>query len=231
MMLRISGLAALSLMLAVPALAQDAAPPPVVETGAPPAPTPVAAPMPAAAPAGAMGAFGAAGQMVISADIPFQNEAPVLVIAHESTSMGGGSATVVGIQPSLDYFVAPNVSVGGEVGIAYTSLGGGLSGSSTVLAVEVRAGYNLPLGDMLSLWPRIGIGYSHSSSSSGGASSSGYSVPLNVSLPFLFHPGSHFFLGAGPMITTELVNKIEGMSVGKSTDYGVQGILGGYFGS
>jgi hypothetical protein len=231
MMERISGLAALSLMLAVPAMAQDAAPPPpVVETGAPPAPTPMPAPMPAAAPAGAMDAFGSVGQMVISADLPFQNEAPVLVIAHESNSMGG-SATVVGIQPSLDYFVAPNISVGGEVGIAYTTLGGGASGSNTVLAVEVRAGYNLPLGDMLSLWPRVSIGYSHSSSSSGGMSSSGYSVPLDVSVPFLFHPGSHFFLGAGPMITTELVNKVEGVSVGKSTDYGVQGLIGGYFGS
>jgi opacity protein-like surface antigen len=229
-MLRYFGLTALSWMAVAPAMAEDAvSPPPPVETVMPPARSPT----PMAAPSGATPGFGAQGQIVISADLPFRNEAPELAVVHSSTSMGGSSSTEIGIEPGLDYFVAQNVSIGGEVGIDYTTLspaGGGPSLNATTLVAEARVGYNLALGDTLSLWLRVGIGYDHVDTSSGGNSVSGYSIPLFASAPLLWHPGFHFVLGAGPMLATQLVNKIEGSSQGKITLFGVQGLIGGTFG-
>jgi opacity protein-like surface antigen len=214
------------------AMAQEPAPAAIEP---PPATTPAPA---AAAPGASMGAgtgaFGSQGQIAISVDLPFMNEGPQLAIVHESSSMGGGSSTKIGIQPSLDYFVAPHVSVGGQVGIGHGSTGLSVGGSSinqTVIGVEVRGGYELPLTDSVSLWPRLGIGYNHTSySGGGGADSSGYDLDLLVSVPVLWHPASHFFIGAGPALTTQLVNKVEGMSQPKTTDIGLTALIGGYFG-
>jgi hypothetical protein len=232
MMVRLIGILAVSMMVAAPAMAQDeAAAPPAAPAEAPP-PAAAAAPAPMSAPSGS-GGFGSVGQLVFSVDLPLNNEVPELGILHSSTSMGGGSSTTVEIQPSLDYFVAPNVSVGGQVGIEYSTAspsGGGSSVSLTVIQVEARVGYNLPLGDTASFWPHVGLAYAHLSTSSGGQSASGYSVPLVVFLPLLWHPASHFFLGAGPVLTTELADKVESVSQPKTTSYGVQALLGGYFG-
>jgi hypothetical protein len=228
---------ALSMMVVAPAMAQDEAPPPPPAEPATPPPAAAPATAPMAAMGGEPAAFGTQGQIAISVDLPLTNEAPQLGLIHESTSMGGDSSTRVVVMPSIDYFVAPNVSVGGQVGIDYTTTspaGGGSSLSLTILQVEARVGYNLALGDMASLWPHVGIAYAHVSASSGGSSNSGYVVPLDVSVPVLWHPGHHFFLGAGPFLTTELVSKatVAGntSSVGKTTDFGIQALIGGYIG-
>jgi opacity protein-like surface antigen len=233
MTVRVVGILALSMMIAAPAMAQDEAAP--TPAAPPPAATPNPAPTPAPIPAPpGGGAFGSLGQIAISADLPLQNEAPQLAFIHSSTNMGGGSSTVFAIEPSLDYFVAPNVSIGAEVGLAYstsTDQSGGTSENQTIIEVEARVGYDLALGDAASIWPRIGIGYTHASSSGGG---SAYSVPLIISVPLLWHPGFHFFLGAGPMFETELVNKVSAggtsADAAKTTQFGVQAIIGGYLG-
>lgn len=229
---RTLGITALLLTPAFHAMAQEPAP---AAAEPPPAATPASAPAPASAPMGAdPGAFGSLGQFAVSIDLPFMNEGPQLAIVHQSHSMGGDSSTSIAIQPSLDYFVAPHVSVGGQVGIGHGSTGLSVAGSTinqTVIGVEIRGGYELPLADTVSLWPRLGIGYNHTSYSGGGGSdSSGYDLDLLVSVPVLWHPASHFFLGAGPAFTTQLVNKVQGMSQSKETDIGLTAIIGGYFG-
>jgi hypothetical protein len=234
MTLRWLKIPALSWLLAAPALAQDSTPPS-------PEPTPMSTPAPSRSPApmiaseapAAAAAFGAQGQLAISVDLPLNNEAPELTFVHSSTSMGGGTSNTVAIQPSFDYFVAPDLSVGGLVGFAYSTVPGMAGNPSlniTLFDVELRVGYNVPLGEMASLWPRVGIMYTHSSTSSGGASGSGYSIPLTAFIPVLWQPVHHFFLGAGPFVTTELVNKLEGLSQPKTTQYGLQALIGGYFG-
>jgi hypothetical protein len=226
---RTLGITALMLAPAFSAMAQEPPPAPAA-TEPPPATTP-----PPAAPSGPAGTgeFGSLGQIVVSVDLPFMNEGPQLAIVHESTSMGGSSSTAIAIQPSLDYFVAPHISVGGQIGIAHGSadIGAGY-GSATVTAfgVEVRGGYQLALTDSVSLWPRLGIGYTHNSYSSGGMDASGYELDLFVSVPVLWHPASHFFLGAGPALSTQLINKVESMDQGKTTDIGLTALIGGYFG-
>lgn len=203
--------------VAAPARAQEPAPPPATTVGAPPAP----------------GAFGSQGQLVISTDIPVHTTEPSLFLIHESATMNGGSSTSYGIEPSLDYFVAPNVSVGGALGVAHGSFSGdgfGTSASTTLIEVAARAGYNLALTDALSLWPRLGFAYDHFSTSGANPDLSGYSLHLTVFAPLLWHPTQHFFVGGGIIVDTELVSKINGASTSKLTDVGLEGVLGGYFG-
>jgi hypothetical protein len=219
---------AISLMTVATARAQEAAP----SAGAPAA-APSANLAAIATPSDIVGKFAARGQLAVSLGLPLTGEAPQLGIVHASTNMGGGSSTVLAIEPSADYFVAPNLSVGGLVGIRYVSTrepAGSLfiSGNSTVLMGEARVGYNLALGETLSLWPRIGIGYSHGGSD--GLAPSSYAVPLVAFAPLLWHPGRRFFLGAGPIFTTPLVERSGGLDQPKTTDIGVQGDLGGTFG-
>jgi hypothetical protein len=227
---RTLGITALMMAPAFSALAQE--PPPPAATEPPPATTPP----PAAAPAMASpGAFGSLGQIVLSVDLPFMNEGPQFAIVHHSISDGGGSGTDIAIMPSADYFLAPHISVGGQIMILHHSddfsYGGTtVTGSETDIGVEVRGGYELALTDSISLWPRLGIGYLHRSLSGGGQDSSGYRIPLIVSVPVLWHPASHFFIGAGPSLYTDLASKLESTDAGKETDIGVTAILGGYFG-
>ena len=196
------------------------APPP----GAPPgyAPPPEAAPPPAAA---ASGGFGVVGQMTISDDLQ-------LVAARHSESLGGQSMskTTVSLNPAVDYFVAQNFSVGGQLLIGFESND---AGDITTIGLTPRAGYNVPLSPVASLWPRAGIGYFHTSNSYSGTGimgTSGYRVTLSAFVPVLFQPAPHFFIGGGPFLSTDLVSKFQQMDYTKVTDFGLQSTIGGYFG-
>ena len=220
---------AISLMTAAAARAQDAAAP-----AGSPATEPSANLAGTAAPRDTGGKFGARGQLAVSVGLPFTSEAPQLEFVHASTNMGGGTSTVLAIAPSADYFIAPNLSLGGLVGIRYVSNNepaGSLfvSGNITTVTAEARVGYDLALADTLSLWPRIGIGYSHGSSG-GSTPTASYAVPLVAFAPLLWHPSRHFFLGAGPIFTTPLVERSGGVDQPKTTDVGIQADLGGCFG-
>jgi hypothetical protein len=46
----------------------------------------------------------------------------------------------------------------------------------------------------------------------------------------LFHPAPHFFIGGGPMFSTELVSKYESVDQTTFSEFGVQTTVGGYFG-
>ena len=74
-----------------------------------------------------------------------------------------------------------------------------------------RIGYNFPLGSKASIWPRIAAGYYDTSYSraAGYPSTTGYTFTFRAFVPFLFHPVPHFFIGGGPMFSTDLVSKYE----------------------
>jgi hypothetical protein len=149
------------------------------------------------------------------------------------------------VQPSVDYFIAPNVSVGAELGIDHLTVsyspsapgyGYGLaitnnSTGETAISVQARVGYNIPLTETVSLWPRLGLGYTYTSTSFPYAPDvTGHIIPLSLSVPFLWHPGAHFFLGGGPALVTQLANESAGSNVAKATDYGLLGLIGGTIG-
>jgi len=220
-------LAALAIILGLTATARAQEEPPL------PVATPAIPSAPLSPPRhlfGAAGEFGQRGQFVIGVDLPFQNEAAQVAFIRSSVSMGRGTSTTIVVRPSVDYFVAPDVSVGGLVGYARgdAAFGGAgvASGTSvTELSVGVRAGYDVHMTELVSIWGRVEVIYSHIS-----GAGSGYNVPVIVNVPILLHPASHFFLGAGPVFLRDLVTYLGGQSVAKTTNYGLQGIIGGYFG-
>jgi len=185
------------------------------------APPPPAAASPPMMMSGAAAEFGQRGQIAISGELKGS-------ILHQSASMNGGSYTTFEIQPSLDYFVSPNLSVGGLVGIRRESLGG--SDSLVTFTIGPRVGYNIVLSGAVSLWVRAGLGYAHLSRSLGQVDESGYVIPFSLFAPLLWHPVTHLFLGAGPFLETDLVSRIEGQSAPRTTDIGLSSTVGGYFG-
>ncbi|HLK92028.1 MAG TPA: hypothetical protein VKZ18_19205 [Polyangia bacterium] len=213
------------------------------ETGPPPAeaaPAP-AAPAPPPAPAAAEPTFGAEGQLLVSVDLPFMNEGPQLAILYQTSTMNLPSSTRIVVQPSVDYFVAPNLSLGAQLGVDHLSINYppppanadpvNASNGGTTLSVEARIGYAIPIADTVSIWPRLGVGYTHTSTTFNfGPASTGYAVPLSLTVPFLWHPGRHFFVGGGPAFVTQLANSTEGMSAPRTTDYGITALIGGAIG-
>jgi hypothetical protein len=159
-----------------------------------------AAPMAPVTPRG--GGFGAAGQIAISGELS----------AHFRKHSGDGSE--LGIQPAFDYFIAPNVSVGGVVGLTYASG----NPSSTTIRVGARAGYNLNLVDNIGFWPMAGVYFSHFSRRPDSSNSSF----LRVFAPFLYHLVPHLFVGLGPILDLEL-------SGGGGNSYGLESTVGGWW--
>jgi hypothetical protein len=169
------------------------------------------------------GGFGVLGQMVVSDDVSFN-------LVHRSA--GDQSSWNITIQPALDYFIAPNISVGGAIGIGHSSASTSGMGSTdtTLIAIAARGGYALRLTEMLSLWARLSLGYTHVSFSFGNNSASGYQIPLQIFVPILFHPVQHFFIGVGPVFAFQLASKMESTSPPKETDIGLLSTIGGYWG-
>jgi len=172
-----------------------------------PAPT---APPPAAtvtaAPAAASG-FGAPGTWVLSMDTPPDNSSG-LVFFHKVNN----GATTIALNPGVDYFLAPNISLGGNVIFSHTT------GNDSVFGVAVRAGYNLALAENIGFWPSARFSVLHHPH---GPNESGTSTAFGVFAPFLWHPVPHFFLGLGPDLNV-------GLSGGDPTEFGLDFILGGW---
>jgi hypothetical protein len=172
---------------------------------------------------------GTPGQLVVSDDMQ-------LALLRQTRSQPGGQSletTAIQLRPAVDIFVAPNLSIGGQVRIEHYSADTGNGSSSTVtnLGLLPRIGYNVALSPSSSIWPRVALGYVHSSTDSynGQVTSSNYTVTLEVFVPLVFQPVPHFFLGGGPLVSTDLVSKLDGNDGVKTTNIGLQSTIGGYF--
>jgi outer membrane protein with beta-barrel domain len=153
-------------------------------------------------------------------------------LQHTSISGGGGDTSIV-LDPAADYFIVDHVSVGGFVEIEHDSTD---NTSATTIGVGPRVGYDYPLTDQFSVWPRAGFALASRSTSItttatvGGQTSSvtesGSSAYFTfiVSAPFLYHPAEHFFLGIGPYLSADLSGDA------KLTVVGLEFTVGGYFG-
>lgn len=141
------------------------------------------------------GIFGGRGQIAISSDAG-------LFISHRSPAEGEGT-TQLQLRPAVDYFVADNLSVGGFLGLDYGKTGGS---SSTAISIGPRVGYNIPLSEMFSVWPKVGFSFSSTSSKypAPEPDRSNTAFQLNLFAPFLLHPAQHFFIGFGPALDVDL---------------------------
>lgn len=149
------------------------------------------------------GRFGEKGQLAISSDAG-------LAITYANVGGGGGSTVTLTLRPAADYFLIENLSLGGFVGLDYTSYDGG---HSTQFAIGPRVGYNIPLSPLFSVWPKAGLSIAHTSIGSDitdgagnkvSVSASNTALGLNLFVPFMVHPAEHFFLGFGPALDVDL---------------------------
>lgn len=146
------------------------------------------------------GRFGLEGQKAVSSDAG-------LSISNTSVSGIDGSTTSLILRPAVDWFFADSISVGGFVGVEYTSTPGG---SSSVISIGPRIGYNLPLSERLSIWPKAGFSFASTSTDIDdiggvdGDEETNTAIQLNLFVPVMFHPVQHFFLGFGPALDADL---------------------------
>ena len=172
--------------------------------------------------------FGTPGHIVVSDDMQ-------MVLLRRSQTLMGMTVdkTSVQLRPALDYFVARNISIGGQLRIEYASGDNGVDTTITTIGLVPRIGYNVALSPTSSIWPHVGLGYIHTSYDNGGGGAnnfSSYTVTLDVFVPLLFQPVPHFFLGGGPFVAADLVSKLEGADTTKTRDIGLMSTIGGYFG-
>lgn len=156
---------------------------------------------------GGAGNFGRADQLVITGDF----------------DMGLGYRTTddkfyIELAPSGDYFIQDNISIGAGL-VLGTTVGDGPD--STSLGANVSLGYNMPVAETLSFWPKVRTGIIHQDTSSiEGADTTAFQIGLFA--PVMFHPANHFFVGAGPNIDFFLGD-------GSGVDLGLSTVIGGYF--
>jgi hypothetical protein len=158
---------------------------------------PPAAPMPA----GSLGqGFGEAGQVVISAE------------TFTQFNKVNGQGWIFALQPAADYFIIPNVTVGGAIGFAI--------GSDDYRAFQVaaRAGLNFNFSEHISFWGRAGISYGWTSE--GGVSSS--NTFANLFVPINYHIVPRVFIGVGPVYNLNI-------SGDASNNYGFASLVGGWW--
>jgi hypothetical protein len=202
--------------------------PPAQQYAAPPGYVPPAesAPPPAAT------GLGAVGQIAISDDLH-------VTAARASQSFMGQSykSTTLLLQPAIDIFLAPNLSIGGQLQLGRSSNNANGDTTTTTIGLLPHIGYNIPIGPTASIWPRASLAYLHYSYSTPGASyeNSNYTVSFIAFVPVLFQPAPHFFIGGGPYLSTDLISKYDsgGGASGdtfKTTTFGLLSTVGGYFG-
>jgi hypothetical protein len=164
--------------------------------------------------------FGAAGQITVTADLQLSIRQRTLQYETSETKV-----TEISLMPAVDLFATPNLSFGCQLIVGYTAV---QELKQTELGAMARVGYNFALTATSSLWPRIAIGYSHLGLS-GGASRSRNAVPLELYVPIVVQVVPHFFIGGGPIFTTELAAWPADVSPRKESSVGLQSTIGGYF--
>jgi len=127
--------------------------------------------------------FGDAGVLVPSGSISFSRQQ---VQTLHSTDLI--------VQPNVQYFVIPHLALG--LGVTY-----GRSwfspGAASVYGLQPSVGYDVPLLDGVSLFPRAFFSFTHLTGSGPDANI----VTSGIFAPVLFHAARHFFLGIGPSAT------------------------------
>ena len=185
--------------------------------------------------------FGDAGEFAISGIFNAS-------FGHLGYSSTDASSTTLNVQPSIDYFVAHNVSIGGSLFVQYTKATTGIAVSSETSAfgAYLRLGGNVPLGKAVSWRPAVSIGawsqhstvqapYGAYSSFGGTAVAVGPTSSVSEAVvvgqifaPFLLHPARHFFLGFGPDLYVDLAHSINDAS-NLRTFLGASSTIGGWF--
>ncbi len=155
-------------------------------------------------------------------------QAGFLDFSHSASSAGGASltSTSVAVRPSLDVFVTPRVTLGGELGFGYQWMTEPLydpraEGSGDVrsqyyqLSAMGRIGYYLPLSESIAFWPRLAAGGTYQRDTRGREVSDippsevarvafRATADLDLAVPIT----KHLFLLAGPRVSATLASNV-----------------------
>jgi hypothetical protein len=138
----------------------------------------------------------------------------------------GPTDTSITVRPRLDYFVLDHLSVGGSVEFGYT-VGTSYSVTSQhTVSIGPRIGYEIPLGDRISLWPNLGLSSRTWMMTVDPWPSGAYWTLNAVASADLVAPlAPHFFMGLGPYLTRQIAGS---GSTSPGTGYGVVSTIGGW---
>lgn len=131
------------------------------------------------------------------------------------------------IEPSIEVFIFRSVSLGTTVDLSYAHSKD--HGSAISYGVTPRIGYAITLGRNAGFWPRLGLGIVRRITDIDNAPTLHQRlIALNLFAPMYFIPVKNVLLGIGPLVTTQLFNRVEGESHGLQTTIGFQTEIAGW---
>ncbi len=168
--------------------------------------------------------FGSPGQMVITGD--FRLDLGYVSKTLNNLSVSGPDITIA---PSLLFFLARNLAVGGLINFHHEAEG---DSSTTEFALGPLAGYNIWISPRASIFPLVGIEYIRgklSQQTSGGRETITLQrFALLLKAPVLFHPFPHLFVGFGPILLLDFTSKLNDADYAKTRSFGLTLDLGFY---
>ena len=137
----------------------------------------------------------------------------------------GGSVSI-----GLDWFVVDRISIGVGFSSSYDRYDTGSTSEYWSFGVGPRVGYDVPISRFLSFYPRVALGFGVSSYDlrAAGTQNASTSLIVNVAAyaPLLFHVAPHFYIGCGPTVSRELVDKDPSTTAGPNNATTVGASLG-----
>lgn len=183
--------------------------------------------------------FGEQGQVTISGSAGLQ-------IRGTNHSNSDAAASGISVTPSLDFFVARHFSIGGFISASYhrmkyyqLSVYGDselLENESNYIGVGPRIGYNFAFADLVSWYVILGFSYGMVSRNTQTLSkeilldTSEKIFALRAFAPLLAHVATHFYIGFGPFLYTELSHSYGSSSNAevRETTVGAEVTVGGW---
>ena len=163
---------------------------------------------------GAIGGVGALGAVVMPEAAPSVSAAWFGLTSASAGVDGAPRAkwSTARFEPSVDVFVARGLSLGGAIGFEMSRVRFGelpAAFDATALSFDPRAGYAVPLGSTIALWPRIRAGITVQQSNLARASR-GYR--LGADLPVVIRLARHVLVDFGPEIAYSAVDMPGGVA-------------------
>jgi hypothetical protein len=166
--------------------------------------------------------FGRTGQWAFSSDASIQ-------VQRTTQSVSTGALTTLSLAPAADYFVLPNLSLGGSIGVYYAHAG---ESSGSRFTIGPRVGYNFEVSRLLSVWPKLSINYAHTGGNAPQiatinpgtmtGNNDNNAIAISIFAPIMVHPAPHFFAGLGPFLESDLSGD------NRATSWGIKLTMGGW---
>lgn len=134
-----------------------------------------------------------------------------------------------GLQLAADYVLAPRLTVGGTFVYSYEHQE---PFTLTSISLSARVGYIIRASRRVSLWPQLAFGIVENEFTNADDDFENFGQTRffgAVFAPILFHPADHFFVGAGPVASTDFSNDYDDAAGPLATRLGISTLLGGWF--